>query len=492
MRLDRFFLPRIVIQCIQAVKDNIDAVVTDKQYAAYKKARRKHTDAYKENAVNTSAYYANMNYDPKTHNRKADSGKKYNRANGIIYKAGSGEHSTRTYGSNKGSIIKREDNGGYVISSCEAGEYDYRDYNYYNKGSRSRNRTKEEKSPDNSVYINNRFEKDDIYQEYSTEDNRIRKAVRRDIAGKCMAVMIFIAIYLLVPTIITMRLTGVVDTVVSEEITDGKTVTVSYKNATQSVDVEKFIAMVLADRLYMGDEVELPKAESIMIRTDIYRMMGEQMNIDCEQLGMSYLTTSQMKKKWSKDYSDNYNLINDCVAATNGMTITYNGQYIDARYTYISAGSTLSGQEMLGENYAYLTAVECPKDKEAEGYLVVKTISSREFINAFEKMYDGLSLSKKDLDKQVQTVSASKEGYVSKMQVGNIVMTGSTFARILGLDSSDFKLEYMDSGIKVTTIGAGDGMGVSVYTAQNMAKEGASYEDILKTFYSGVSIGESA
>ena len=89
-----------------------------------------------------------------------------------------------------------------------------------------------------------------------------------------MAVMIFIAIYLLVPTIITMRLTGVVDTVVSEEITDGKTVTVSYKNATQSVDVEKFIAMVLADRLYMGDEVELLKAESIMIRTDIYRMMG--------------------------------------------------------------------------------------------------------------------------------------------------------------------------------------------------------------------------
>lgn len=50
----------------------------------------------------------------------------------------------------------------------------------------------------------------------------------------------------------------------------------------------------------------------------------------------------------------------------------------------------------------------------------------------------------------------------------------------------------MDSGVKVTTIGAGDGMGVSVYTAQNMAKEGASYEDILKTFYSGVSVGESA
>ena len=85
-------------------------------------------------------------------------------------------------------------------------------------------------------------------------------------------------------------------------------------------------------------------------------------------------------------------------------------------------------------------------------------------------------------------MSASKEGYVSKMQVGNIVMTGSTFARILGLNSSDFKLEYMDSGVKVTTIGAGDGMGVSVYTAQNMAKEGASYEDILKTFFNEAAV----
>lgn len=72
-----------------------------------------------------------------------------------------------------------------------------------------------------------------------------------------------------------------------------------------------------------------------MIRTDIYRLMGERMNIDSSQLGMSYMTLGQMKKKWGKDYLDNYNLVNDCVAATNGMTISCNGQYIEARYTYL-------------------------------------------------------------------------------------------------------------------------------------------------------------
>lgn len=75
------------------------------------------------------------------------------------------------------------------------------------------------------------------------------------------------------------------------------------------------------------------------------------------------------------------------------------------------------------------------------------------------------------------------------MQVGNMVMTGSTFAKILGLNSPNYKIEYMDSGVKITTTGVGDGFGVGVYTAQNMAEGGATYEDILKTFYSGVSIG---
>lgn len=32
-----------------------------------------------------------------------------------------------------------------------------------------------------------------------------------------------------------------------------------------------------------------------MIRTDVYRLMGEQMSIDSSELGMEYMTTQQMK-----------------------------------------------------------------------------------------------------------------------------------------------------------------------------------------------------
>ena len=124
---------------------------------------------------------------------------------------------------------------------------------------------------------------------------------------KCAAVIVFIAIYLLIPTIVTLNVTGVVYTPVNEDYNDGRKVIVKYRNATQEVGVDRFVAMVLAKRLYMSSEVEVLKAESIMIRTDVYRLMGEQMIIDSSELGMEYMTTQQMKSKWGKDYEDNYN-----------------------------------------------------------------------------------------------------------------------------------------------------------------------------------------
>ena len=141
---------------------------------------------------------------------------------------------------------------------------------------------------------------------------------------KCVTVIVFIVIYLLIPTIVTLNVTGVVYTPVNEDYSDGRKVTVKYRNATQEVSVDRFVAMVLAKRLYMSSEVEVLKAESIMIRTDVYRLMGEQMSIDSSELGMEYMTTQQMKSKWGKDYEDNYNLVKDCTAATSGLAIRYN------------------------------------------------------------------------------------------------------------------------------------------------------------------------
>lgn len=283
-------------------------------------------------------------------------------------------------------------------------------------------------------------------------------------------------------------MTGTIDTLVPQEDIDGRSVIVEYKNATQSVSVEKFITMVMAARFDISREVEVLKAESIMIRTDILRIMGDNLTIDSKDLGMEYYTTSIMRSKWKDNFNDNYELIKDCTSSTYGLAIKYQGEFIDARYTEVSGGTTLSGNDILGEGHEYMIPVECEKDKESPDYVAVKTISNKEFATAFEKNFDGLTMDKSNLENQVQIAARSTEGYVQKIQVGNVVMTGNTFAQILGINSPNFKLSFMDSTVKVNTVGVGEGLGVSMYTADYMAKNGAGYEEILKTFYNDISI----
>lgn len=54
----------------------------------------------------------------------------------------------------------------------------------------------------------------------------------------------------LIPTIVTLNVTGVVYTPVNEDYSDGRKVIVKYRNATQEVGVDRFVAMVLAKALY--------------------------------------------------------------------------------------------------------------------------------------------------------------------------------------------------------------------------------------------------
>ena len=46
--------------------------------------------------------------------------------------------------------------------------------------------------------------------------------------------------------------------------------------------------------------------------------------------------------------------------------------------------------------------MECNNDKNAQDYLVVKTISNKDFVNSFEKKYDSINLDKNNLAQQIR------------------------------------------------------------------------------------------
>lgn len=67
-------------------------------------------------------------------------------------------------------------------------------------------------------------------------------------------------------------------------------------------------------------------------------------------------------------------------------------------------------------------------------------------------------------------------------------MKGSTLRGILGLRSACFEWEVQDGKIVFFVTGYGHGVGMSQYGANEMAREGADYREILTHYYTGVSV----
>lgn len=97
----------------------------------------------------------------------------------------------------------------------------------------------------------------------------------------------------------------------------------------------------------------------------------------------------------------------------------------------------------------------------------------------------GFSISE---DTLVEVISRDPSGRVLQVQIGDSLYDGVTLRTILGLRSADFDLEVQNGNLVVTTRGYGHGVGMSQYGAAGMAREGYSFIDILKYYYTGVSI----
>ena len=64
-----------------------------------------------------------------------------------------------------------------------------------------------------------------------------------------------------------------------------------------------------------------------------------------------------------------------------------------------------------------------------------------------------------------------------------------TLKRKLGLRSDDFGVTFDENGANFETYGYGHGVGMSQYGADELAKQGKSYLEILKYYYTGIEFG---
>ena len=87
-------------------------------------------------------------------------------------------------------------------------------------------------------------------------------------------------------------------------------------------------------------------------------------------------------------------------------------------------------------------------------------------------------------------LSRSDAGGIIDIKVGSEIIKGYELRFLLGLNSTNFQYSIDGNTITFNCKGYGHGVGMSQWGANVMAKNGKTYDEILKHYYTGVDISD--
>ncbi len=206
-------------------------------------------------------------------------------------------------------------------------------------------------------------------------------------------------------------------------------------------------------------------------------------------IGQYYISQKTLKEKWGSLYGSSFEKIKTAVDAVFGEVMTYEGELIVCAYHAVSGGMTEACVDVFSADLPYLTAVASPYDCNAPAYQTTAVFTEKELKSVFQA-YDGNITFSENPKDWLKIKNRTESGTVMEIQVGNKVLNGQKIRTLLSLRSAYFEVVYDESkGFVFTVRGYGHGVGMSQYGAEYMAQQGASYDEILKHYFTGVSIG---
>lgn len=247
-------------------------------------------------------------------------------------------------------------------------------------------------------------------------------------------------------------------------------------------EIEELLPLFVAKEISLQMPDECIKAQSVIARTNLMsaRELGEE---DPE-----HFTTEELQTLWGSEYKACLEKLEKMIKETEGETLQYQNQYINAAYHQTSAGNTRNMSEYSDKNIMpYLSSAACHEDTTADGYLTIFFWTEEEFLSMIKQCFEGAELS------DCTEVAVSKRdsvGYVLDVTIGQTMVEGEQFRKALKLPSACFEIAFPEGGVRIVTLGQGHGFGLSQSMACHLANEGYHYQEILSYFYKDVTIKE--
>ena len=274
-----------------------------------------------------------------------------------------------------------------------------------------------------------------------------------------------------------------------------------YDKATDAlitVSAREFLYAAVVCEMPASFEAEALKAQAVAChsfyankrlsarKTPKAALKGGDFEVDTENWSI-YTTKEQMEEKWEKKYQENFQKIKNAVDSVANEIMEYDGKPILACFHAQSGGKTETAANVWGADYPYLTAVDSPGDALSPGYKSETTFPVEDFKAILKKKISGIKLDE-DPKKWVGKLTKSLSGTVVLCPLGDRMASGGEMRTFFSLRSAVFDVKLVDDRFVFTVLGHGHGVGMSQYGAQEMAKQGSGYKEILAWYYKGVKL----
>lgn len=277
------------------------------------------------------------------------------------------------------------------------------------------------------------------------------------------------------------------------------TLTIQDGDTTEQMTLERYLTGVVRGEMPASFEMEALRAQAAAERSYVYYQLAagrKDTHPDADfctdhTCCSAYLSETAAREKWGGDFAPWNTRVEQAVSDTDGQVVLYNGRPILAVFHSSSAGRTAAAGDVWSGDLPYLVSVDSPEGEETvPNYYSTVTFTAAEAKEKLLAAYPELKLSGTP-DRWFGAAAENGSGRVETVSVGGTDIEGTELRRIFGLRSACFTVAADSESVTFRVTGYGHGVGMSQYGANQLAREGKTWQEILEWYYTGATVGNA-
>ncbi len=231
------------------------------------------------------------------------------------------------------------------------------------------------------------------------------------------------------------------------------------------ISLREYLISVMLEKFIDNIHEETLKAIVVLYNSFAFKMMDDNNCILGNNRFVKYRTNEYYKENF-KDFDKLLDKFNKIINEVDGVYLSYKNDYVLPFIHYSNNGNTHSNK-----NYPYLSSVRSLWDLASPHYIEIKDYT----YNDINKIFNI------DINHDCE-FKVINDNY-KKIKLGDNIFSIQEIKKMLNLKSSDIYIIVNNNYLRFITKGWGDAYGLSIFGANEIAKNDCKYHNILKYYF---------